>query len=97
MSRSSEIASGGGCGRLLQGGLVMNRIGREFFAASLFAAWALIFVLPQTAHAAGMFRVSEIYRCLDGMVTDPYSDELDPILAASDAGCTIQRDEIISI
>jgi hypothetical protein len=75
----------------------MTQIRREFFAAYLVAAWALIFALPQAAHAAGMFQVSEIYRCLDGMVTDPYSDELEPTLAATEAGCTIKTADIISI
>jgi len=75
----------------------MNRFRCELFAAHLFAAWALIFALPQAAHAVGMIRVSDPSLCVDGMETDPDSDELEPILAATDAGCMAQPQEIISI
>jgi hypothetical protein len=75
----------------------MNRFRCELFAAHLFAAWALIFALPQAAHAIGMIRVSAPSVCVDGMETDPDSDDQEPILAAADGGCMVQPQGIISI
>ena len=75
----------------------MNRFRYQVFAAHLFAGWALLFYLPQAAHAVGFMRVSDPSLCLDGMETDPDSDEGDPILVAADGGCTIQLQDIISI
>ena len=49
---------------------------------------ASLLALPG-AHAAPLIRVSDPSICIDGMVTDPDSDELVPILAAVDSGCTI--------
>jgi hypothetical protein len=66
-------------------------------AASLFAAGALFFALPQTAHAIGMFRISDSSLCIDSMQTEGDSDELEPILVAADSGCMLQSPEIISI
>jgi hypothetical protein len=46
--------------------------------------------LPLTvAHAAPLIRVSDPSICIDGMVTDPASDDLEPIMAAADGGCIV--------
>jgi hypothetical protein len=65
------------------------------FAGPVFACLALI--LTQAAHSAPHIKVSDPSLCIDGMETDPDSDDADPILAAADGGCTIQPEGIISI
>jgi hypothetical protein len=52
-------------------------------------AMALAMVLPPTALGApAPIRISDPSICIDGMETVPVSDELEPILAAADSGCT---------
>jgi len=75
----------------------MTRFRSRISIAHLFAAWALMFALPQAAHAVGKIRISNPSLCLDGMMTDPDSDDLVPTLAATDAGCMAQPLDIISI
>jgi len=75
----------------------MNQFRRPVFAATLFAAWGLIFALPQAAHAVGMIRISDPSLCLDGMETVPDNDDLVPVPIATDEGCMIQPQDIISI
>jgi len=51
---------------------------------------ALAMILPLTvAHAAPLMRVSDPSICIDGMVTDPASDDLEPILAAVESNCSV--------
>jgi len=75
----------------------MRRMSNPLFAANLFAGLALLFALPQAAHAVSMIRIADPSLCVDGMETDPESDELEPILAAVDGGCMIQTQDTISI
>ena len=75
----------------------MTRFPRPIIAAHIFAAWGLLFALPQVAHAISLIRVSDPSLCVDGMETDPDSDELAPMLAGVDGGCMIQTQDIISI
>jgi hypothetical protein len=77
-------------------GYAMKRVSGRI-AASLLAAWALFFALPQAAHAIGMIRIAEPSLCIDSMPTDGDSDELEPILVTADGGCTFQSLDIISI
>ena len=48
------------------------------------------FALPPTAHGAPVLihSSSDPSICIDGMETVPDSDDLEPIFAAADAGCT---------
>ena len=75
----------------------MNRFRYRVFAANAFAAWGLLFALPQMAHAVSMIRVSDPSLCIDGMETDPDSGDDDAILAAADGSCMIQMQDVISI
>ena len=63
----------------------------------LFAGMALLFGLAQSAHSAPVIKISDPSLCIDGMETDPDSDDADPVLAAADGGCTMQPQGIISI
>ena len=75
----------------------MKRFACRLFALPILAAWALVFALPQMAHAVGTIRVSDPSVCVDGMETDPGSDDLEPILTALDGGCMVQTQGTISI
>ena len=75
----------------------MRRVSNSLFAVNFFAGLALLFALPQAAHAVSTIRISDPSLCVDGMETDPESDELEPILAAVDEGCMIQTQDTISI
>jgi len=75
----------------------MTRFRYPLLPAYLIAAWAMLFALPQAAHAIGLIHVSDPSLCVDGMETDPYSDDGDVIAVAVDGGCMIQTLEIISI
>lgn len=57
--------------------------------------WAMApaIVLPAQG-APAMIRISDPSICIDGMETVPVSDELEPILAASDSGCTAPQEPI---
>ena len=65
--------------------------------AHLFAAWALLFAMPQAAQAVGMIRVADPSLCIDGMETDHGSDDEEIIDIASDGVCMIEQQDIISI
>ncbi|HET7086778.1 MAG TPA: hypothetical protein VFI23_18570 [Rhizomicrobium sp.] len=67
------------------------------FACHLFAGWALIFALAQTAQSAPVIKISDPSLCVDGMQTDPDSDDSEPILAAVDGGCIVPPEGTISI
>ena len=75
----------------------MRRVSNPLFAANFFAGLALIFALPQAAHAVSMMRISDPSLCVDSMETDPDSDELEPVLSDVDGGCMIQTQDTISI
>ena len=75
----------------------MNRFRYRVLAASMFAAWALLFAMPQAVHAVGMIRVADHSLCVDGMETDHGSDDEDIIAIAAEGGCMIQQQDIISI
>ncbi|HEX4636893.1 MAG TPA: hypothetical protein VH189_11970 [Rhizomicrobium sp.] len=76
---------------------MMTGLRTQTFAAHLFAAWAMLFALPQAAHAVGLIHISDRSLCVDGMETDPDGDDEDTILVAADEGCMIQPLDIISI
>ncbi len=67
----------------------MNKVSRHFLLAWMMA---LAFVLPQAAQGK-MIRVSDPSLCIDGMETDPDSDNSEPILAAADGACTMSQPE----
>jgi len=73
----------------------MKRFACRLFAIPMLAA--LFFALPQMAHAGGMIHVSDPSVCVDGMQTDPDSDDLEPILTALDGGCVVPTQGTISI
>lgn len=75
----------------------MRRVWNPLFAANFLAGLALLFALPQAAHAVSMIRISDPSLCVDSMETDPDSDDMEPILAAADEGCMIQIQDTISI
>ena len=58
---------------------------------------ALAFAMPVTAQDKAMVPVSDPSLCVDGMETDPDSDELEPILADADGGCVVPDGTTISI
>ena len=76
---------------------VMRRVSNPLFAVIFLAGLALLFALPQAAHAVSMIRISDSSLCVDSMETDPDSDDLQPILADVDEGCMIQTQDTISI
>jgi hypothetical protein len=75
----------------------MTRFRYQVLAAQLFAAWALLFAMPQAAQAVGLIRIAQPSLCLDGMETDHGSDDEDIIAIAADGACMIQSQDIISI
>ena len=75
----------------------MTRFRYQVLAAQLFAAWALLFAMPQAAQTVGKIRVVDPSLCVDGMETDHGSDDEDIIPIATDGGCMIQQQVIISI
>jgi hypothetical protein len=75
----------------------MTRFRYQLLAAHLFAAWALLFAMPQAAQAVGMIRVADPELCVDGMETDHGSDDEEIIAIAADGGCMIPQQDIISI
>ena len=75
----------------------MRQVSNSLFAVNFLAGLALIFALPQAAHAVSIMRISDPSFCVDSMETDPDSDDLEPILAAVDEGCMIQTQDTISI
>jgi hypothetical protein len=75
----------------------MTRFRCQFLAAQLFAAWALLFAMPQAAQAVGMIRVADPSLCVDDMETDHGSDDEEIIAIATDGGCMIPQQDIISI
>jgi hypothetical protein len=88
-----RIASGGGRERpSAKAAVAMKRFSGRI-VGSLFAGWALFFALPHAAHAIGMIPISDSSLCIDSM-PDPDSDELQPILAAADGGCTVMQPEL---
>lgn len=75
----------------------MTRFRCQVFATHVFAAWGLLFALPQAAHAVGMIHIADPSLCVDGMETDPDAGDEDVILVAADESCMIQVQGIISI
>ena len=49
---------------------------------------------PQAAQSGSMIRVSDPSICIDGMERLPDSDDLEPILAVADGGCTAPQGPI---
>ena len=50
---------------------------------------------PLRAHGAKLQRTSDRPACVDGIETEPFTDEAQPILVAAD-GCTVEQ-TVISI
>jgi len=72
----------------------MRRFSGE--AVNFVAGLALLFALPQAAHAIGMIRISDPSICVDGMETDPDDgDDMEPVLVTVDGGCMIQQQQDI--
>ena len=72
----------------------MRRVFNPLFAI---LAVLLFFAPPLAAHSAPAIRISDPSLCVDGMETDPDSDDGDLILTAVDSGCMVQPEGIISI
>jgi hypothetical protein len=58
--------------------------------------WILALALPQAAQGT-MIRISDPSVCIDGMQTNPGSDELEPIMAAADVCSESQPEAPVSI
>jgi hypothetical protein len=72
----------------------MKRFSARLSAVFLSIGLAQGFGPPQAAHAGSMIRVSDPSICIDGMETVPDSDEMEPILAVADSGCTAPQGPI---
>ena len=70
---------------------------RVFNPLSAILAVLLFLAPPLAAHSKPVIRISDPSLCIDGMETDPDSDDGDLILAAADGGCMVQPEGVISI
>jgi len=88
------LRPGAGAESQSKAGFVMKHVTYRAFAGLLFASLALVSTQPQTAVAQDTVRAADPSICIDGMETAPDSDDLEPILAAADAGCAAPQGPI---